>query len=126
GPEDGPLRGVLARRLARLAGEPVRPEDFDLSRVPPHLLVRFRVEDEEGREVAAGRDLAQLQRRLRGRVRRAVAAAAPDLERQGLRSWEVGDLPRTVEGEAGRRPGRGSPAPPAAGEAVGGRGLAPP
>src|SRR5690606_8931922 len=126
GPEDGPLLEVLARRLARLAGEPVRPEDFDLSRVPPHLLVRFRVEDEEGREVAAGRDLAQLQRRLRGRVRRAVAAAAPDLERQGLRSWEVGDLPRTVEVEAGGRRVRGYPALIDEGETVGVRVLTSP
>jgi len=126
GPEDGPLLEVLARRLARLAGEPVRPEDFDLSRVPPHLLVRFRVEDEEGREVAAGRDLAQLQRRLRGRVRRAVAAAAPDLERQGLRSWEVGDLPRTVEVEVGGRRVRGYPALIDEGETVGVRVLTSP
>src|SRR5918997_418291 len=110
GPADGPLLDVLARRLATLSGEAVAPGDFDLDRVPPHLLVRFRVEDATGEAVAARRDLAALRSQLGGRVRRAVADAAPSIERRGLRTWDVGTLPRTVDVEAGGQPVRGYPA----------------
>jgi ATP-dependent RNA helicase HrpA len=110
GPGDGPLLDVLARRLASLAGEAVAPRDFDLAKVPDHLRVRFRVEDSDGHEVATGRDLPTLAARLGGRVRRAVADAAPDVERRGLTTWDVGTLPRTVDVESGGRPVRGFPA----------------
>ncbi len=110
GPGDGPLLDVLARRLATLAGEPVAPGEFDLAKVPDHLRVRFRVEDGDGAEVASGRDLGELRRRLGGRVRRAVADAAPGIERRGLTTWDIGTLPRTVDVEAGGRPVRGYPA----------------
>ncbi|HEX6570301.1 MAG TPA: ATP-dependent RNA helicase HrpA, partial [Acidimicrobiales bacterium] len=126
GPGDGPLVEVLARRLATLAGEPVAPGDLDLGRVPPHLRVRFRVEDPAGGEVASGRDLAELKARLGGRVRRAVADAAPGIERRGLRSWDVGTLPRSVEVDADGRPVRGYPALIDEGETVGVRVMASP
>ena len=110
GPDDGPLLDVLARRLATLAGEPVAPGDFDLTKVPDHLRVRFRIEDGDGGEVASGRDLGELRRRLGDRVRRAVADAAPGIERRGLTTWDIGTLPRTVDVEADGRPVRGYPA----------------
>jgi ATP-dependent helicase HrpA len=124
GPADGPLLEVLARRLATLSGEAVAPDDFDLERVPAHLLVRFRVEDRASDAVAAGRDLAALRARLGGRVRRAVADAAPSIERRGLRGWDVGTLPRTVEVEAGGQPVRGYPALIDEGDTVGVRVMA--
>ncbi len=124
GPADGPLLDVLARRLASLSGEPVAPADFDLDRVPAHLRVRFRVEDGAGDEVASGRDLAALRAALGGRVRRAVADAAPTIERRGLRTWDVGTLPRTVEVTAAGQPVRGYPALIDEGETVGVRVMA--
>ena len=124
GPGDGPLLDVLARRLAALAGEPVAPADFDLARVPAHLRVRFRVEDRARAEVAAGRDLADLQRRLAPAARRAVAAAAPGLERRNLVAWDIGTLPRTVDADGGAGLAvRGYPALVDEGETVGVRVL---
>jgi ATP-dependent helicase HrpA len=124
GPADGPLLDVLARRLASVSGEPVRPADFDLARVPAHLLVRFRVEDGAGAEVASGRDLAALRASLGGRVRRAVADAAPAIERRGLRGWDVGTLPQTVEVAAGGQQVKGYPALIDEGDTVGVRVMA--
>jgi ATP-dependent helicase HrpA len=118
GPADGPLLDVLARRLATLSGEPVAAVDFDLAKVPDHLRVRFRIEDGDGAEVASGRDLVELRRRLGGRVRRAVADAAPGIERRGLTGWDIGTLPRTVDVESGGRPVRGYPALLDEGESV--------
>jgi ATP-dependent helicase HrpA len=110
-PSDGPLVEAVARRLAALTGEPVSPGDMDLSRVPEHLLMRFRVDDHDRRALAAGRDLATLQRQLADRARGAVAEAAPPgLERSGLTSWVIGTLPRVVEIQSGRHRLRAYPA----------------
>ncbi len=124
GPGDGPLLDVLARRLATLSGEPVAPSDFDLARVPAYLLVRFRIEDGDGREVAAGRDLTALARELGPQVRAAVAGATPGVERRGLRTWDLGTLPRVVDAVSGGQPVRGYPALVDEGEAAGVRVLA--
>src|SRR5690606_9282215 len=118
GPGDGPLLEVLARRLSALAGERITAADFDLDAVPPHLRVRFRVEDAAGREVAGGRDLAGWRARLSARARRAVAEAAPGIERRGLTAWDLGTLPRSVQVEAAGRPVRGYPALVDEGETV--------
>ena len=124
GPGDGPLLEVLARRLAGMSGERVVPGDFDLARVPAHLLVRFRVEDGDGGEVASGRDLVALQRELGREVREAVAGAARGIERRGLRTWDIGELPRVVDTIAGGHPVRGYPALVDEGETAGVRVLA--
>ncbi|MDQ3945987.1 MAG: ATP-dependent RNA helicase HrpA, partial [Actinomycetota bacterium] len=96
-PADGPLLEVLARALTRLSGESIGTADFDLERVPAHLRVTFRVEDEAGHTLAMGKDLDGLRRRLRDRMRAAVAEAAGSFERTGLREWSVGRLPGAVE-----------------------------
>lgn len=96
-PADGPLLPVLARELTRMSGEPVGAADFDAERVSPHLRMTFRVEDETGCTLAAGRDLDGLRRRLEDRMRAAIAGAARSFERTGLRAWDFGRLPRTVE-----------------------------
>jgi ATP-dependent helicase HrpA len=100
-PDDGPLLDVLARELARTAGEPVSPADFQLDALPPYLRVTFDVVDEDGVVVATGKDLDALRRRLHGRLRDALADAAPSIERTGLTSWTIGTLPRCVESRWG-------------------------
>jgi ATP-dependent helicase HrpA len=92
-----PLTEALARRLSRLTGTPVTPTDLDATRLPPHLRLRFSIEDDDGKVLAAGRDLGALSATLAVQARQALAAVAPPLERSGLRAWEVGTLPQTVE-----------------------------
>lgn len=67
------LRDALAQRIQRIANQPVTPADFDLERVPGHLLVSFRAVDERGRAAGSDRDLGALQDRLSGRARTAVS-----------------------------------------------------
>jgi len=96
-PEDGRLLDVLAHQLQRRAGLPVPPGAFDLDRVPAHLTVTFRVVDDTGATLAEGKDLAELNRKLREQARTAVASAAGGIERAGLRSWDFEALPALVE-----------------------------
>jgi ATP-dependent helicase HrpA len=97
-PEDGPLPDTLARELGRLTGDPVPPGSWDWERVPPHLRMRFLVEDEAGRVLAAGRNLPTLQEELAERAEAGLAVAASTFERDGLRTWgSIGTLPRQVD-----------------------------
>jgi ATP-dependent helicase HrpA len=92
-PPAGDVRETLARELLRLRGVRVHPDDFDTGKLPPHLLITFRVVDGD-KTVATGKDLAALQRELRPRVRATLSARATSLTRKGLTTWDFGALPR--------------------------------
>jgi ATP-dependent helicase HrpA len=114
GPADGPLLEALGRELERTGPVEVPPDAFDLPRVPDHLRMTFRVVDRRGRGpaqvVGEGKDLERLKARLAPRMRRAIAAAAPGLERDQVTTWDLGALPRVVEERRGGRVVRGFPA----------------
>jgi ATP-dependent helicase HrpA len=92
-----PLLDALTRELRRMTGVTVPRDGWDVDRLPAHLRPTFRVIGDEQKTVAEGKDLPALQRQLTTHVRRMVAAAAPDVERQGLREWSLGTLPRSIE-----------------------------
>ncbi|GAB2697289.1 ATP-dependent RNA helicase HrpA [Thalassiella azotivora] len=108
-PQDGPLLPVLADELHASRGVDVREEDFDVSRVPPHLTVTFRVED-GGRVLGEGKDLDDLRARLAPTVQKAISRAADDVERSGLTDWPEGGVPRQFERRVGGQDVRGYPA----------------
>ncbi|MBF0815112.1 ATP-dependent RNA helicase HrpA [Microbacterium paludicola] len=132
GPEDHAgrppqsLREALAKRIQRVANQPVTAADFELERVPGHLTMSFRAVDERGRALGADRDLRTLQDRLAGRARQSVArsldrearrtgpaevaGARPVLERTGLTDWDLGDLPEVVDTKVAGGVVRGYPA----------------
>ncbi|SEE35088.1 ATP-dependent RNA helicase HrpA [Jiangella alba] len=88
---------ALARVLHRLRAVPVTADDFDLSKVPDHLRMTFRVLDEKGKPAGEGKDLDALKVRLKQQLRQTMAAAASSIERTGLTAWPGGEVPRTFE-----------------------------
>jgi ATP-dependent helicase HrpA len=113
GPGDGALLETLLRELHRRTGVLVPLAEFDPERLPAHLRVTFAVENADGSEMARGKNLDELQRRLAGPARAAVAqAVAADLQRTGLRTWpeDVEVIPRTVEHTINGHLVRGFPA----------------
>ncbi len=93
GEPHGSLLDALARELGRLAGVPVPRDAFDESRLPAHLRIAYRVLD-GNRELARGKDLAELRERLRPRLQAKLTEAAGDITRTGLKDWTIGTLPR--------------------------------
>jgi ATP-dependent helicase HrpA len=93
GEPHGNLLDALRAELGRLGGVPIPRDAFDLSRLPAHLRITFRVLD-SGRELARGKDLDELRQRLRPRLQAVLSEAAGGLLRTGLRDWDVGTLPR--------------------------------
>jgi ATP-dependent helicase HrpA len=72
----------------------VPPGAWQLSSVPEHLKITFRVLDEKNRKLAEGKDIEALKRELSGEVRATISAAADNIERSGLRTPAFGDLPQ--------------------------------
>ena len=123
-PRRGAFVDAVAAALSSLRPVRVPSEAFDLSKLPPHLRMRFRVEDSRGAVVAEGDDLAELQTRLRSRLRDDLAAATRSMERSGLRSWDgIGSLPRAVALPGTGQAVRAYPALVDEGESVGVRVL---
>src|SRR4051812_947601 len=91
-----PLRTGLSRELERVRGVRVAESAWDLSRLEPHLRMRFRIEDEAGRVVAEGKDLDMLREQVRPLLRAELSSAAGGVERRGMRTWEAGTIPRVV------------------------------
>jgi ATP-dependent helicase HrpA len=91
-----------------------------LDEVPPYLRLTLRLVDDDGKVLAAGRDLVELGERYGAKARRAFqeSAAPSSLERKNLRTWDFGDLPEHVTRGSARLGLRGYPALQDTGEAV--------
>ncbi|HEX3631233.1 MAG TPA: ATP-dependent RNA helicase HrpA [Casimicrobiaceae bacterium] len=100
------LRTFLGARL----GEALPADVWESTEPPPHLRVNVRIVDASGKELAQGRDLAVLRTQLGEAAQLSFAAAGPEFERSGIRSWDFGDLPETLTVERGGRRLTGYPA----------------
>jgi ATP-dependent helicase HrpA len=96
-PRSEPLLDALSRELEALRGVRIPRSAWDVARLPVHLRMTFRIEDERGRPIAEGHDLAALREEVAPRLRAELTAAHPELERTGLRTWDIGTLPREIE-----------------------------
>ena len=92
-PARGDLLDTLGTELSRLGGVRIPRSAWDESRLPAYLRITFRVV-EDGRVLAAGKDLDELRRQLRPRLQATLSEAASGITRTGLRSWDIGTLPR--------------------------------
>ncbi|MFJ2771717.1 ATP-dependent RNA helicase HrpA [Streptomyces sp. NPDC087300] len=118
-PRQEPLHVTLAHELQRMVGVPVTPDDFDLTRVPEHLKITFRITDERRRKLAEDKDLEALKLKLKPKARQAISQAAAataertggsSVERAGLTDWTIGTLSRVFETRRAGQPVKAYPA----------------
>ncbi|MDI3402609.1 ATP-dependent RNA helicase HrpA [Streptomyces cavernicola] len=118
-PLQEPLPVTLARELKGMVGVPVAADDFDLSRVPDHLKITFRIVDERRRKLAEDKDLEALKLKLKPKARKAISQAAAataersggeSVERTGLTDWTIGTLQRVFETRRAGQPVKAYPA----------------
>jgi ATP-dependent helicase HrpA len=110
-PEPRPLAQVLAAALHRKTGVEVPVQALEAVELPAHLRMNFRVVDEQGNELAMGRDLVALRAQLGVKAQRSFTeAAASQFERRGLSAWDFDELPEIMEIERGGRRIIGFPA----------------
>lgn len=96
-PGEEPLLEALSRQLRALTGVHVPESAWDLSKVPEHLRPTFRVTDDSGREVAAGKDLEALKTPLRPSFDRAMqqVAAESGVSATGQTTWTFGTIEKS-------------------------------
>ncbi|WP_281268907.1 ATP-dependent RNA helicase HrpA [Alteromonas aestuariivivens] len=87
---------AVTRKLRKMTGVSVEPEDWNLSQLERHLTVHFAVVGENQKPIARGDDLDALKTQCQGQVKQTFeAAATPELERKGLEEWDFEALPET-------------------------------
>ncbi len=97
------LLDALSEALEAVRGVVVPLELWRDIEMPAHLRMNFSVVDEQGSEIASGRDLAALQR-SHGADAQASFAPKTQWERRAIRSWDDFELPETVQfARAGKR-----------------------
>jgi ATP-dependent helicase HrpA len=92
----GSLPDAIGNELRRLTGTVVPRDAWRPDQVPDHLRINFRVVNEAGEPVGAGRDLEVLRRQLAPKVQATISKAAGNLERRGITANDFGALPRRV------------------------------
>ena len=100
----GGLLDVLLKHVRDKTQLGILRADFKLEQLAPHLLMNFRIDDEHGRQLGTGRNLAALKAELGGQARSAFQALA------GLKVGAVVQNTHSPEPSPAR--GRGSPALP--------------
>ncbi len=94
--ERGSLAAALADYVQRASGTPIELQVAEQIDYPPHLRMNFRVIDDAGRELASGRDLTALRAQLGQAAQLTFGKADSGIERDNIRAWDFGDLPREI------------------------------
>ncbi len=94
--------GSLEDALAKFAHEKKRVnvtrDMFRSKEVPDHLKMNLIVLGEDGKEIARGRDASQLRADLAPQIKAAFAKLAKaGFDRDGIKTWDVGDLPKETQ-----------------------------
>ncbi|HEX3097048.1 MAG TPA: ATP-dependent RNA helicase HrpA [Usitatibacter sp.] len=113
GSDRGPIPTVkeaVLQYASRLAGERLDADVWSKEEPPAHLRMNFRVVDEAKRELAMGRDLVELRKRLGEAASLTLAKAKPGIEREGITAWDFGELPAQVTFKQGSQMLTGYPA----------------
>jgi ATP-dependent helicase HrpA len=101
-PKDVSIGRALSDYVKERTGAVVDPAEFDPRKVPPELVTKIWVCDDDGEELAFGDDVAVLKLQLADRMRtRFEAAANAGVERRGISTWDGEKLPERVETPGG-------------------------
>jgi ATP-dependent helicase HrpA len=115
-PSDTPLAGALARHIRAELGLEVPADAFRPDSAPPHLQMNFRVLDENGRQLAMGRNIAALKEEFGARIQASLSEEIPEGEK--FIAWNFGDLEEVMEMQRGGQTLVGYPALLDAGDGV--------
>jgi ATP-dependent helicase HrpA len=101
-PRDASLPAALAHFLKKTTGVDVDAAAFADADVPPHLLMRYRVHDENGRTLAEGRDLTAIRAQWESQAREAFSRKTDiELTREDIATWDFESIPAEVRSDAG-------------------------
>ncbi|MEA3292609.1 MAG: ATP-dependent RNA helicase HrpA, partial [Pseudomonadota bacterium] len=89
---------ALAEAMTQYGGIEIAPSELDEAALPSHLRMNLELLDDTGGVIDRGQDLEALQQRHGEQARRHFATMGKvEIERSGIRAWDFGELPETVE-----------------------------
>jgi ATP-dependent helicase HrpA len=94
-----PLLDALERELTALTGVRIPRDAWEPDKLPEHLKITFEVVDEQDKVIAVGKNLDTLRQQLKPTMRATLSAAAEDIEKRGLKTWNFGTLPASYQQE---------------------------
>jgi len=101
-PKDRSIYQALSEHINQRNGAYVPVGEYDISKLPPELVTKIWVCDDDAQELAMGVEVAVLKLQLADRMRvRFEAVANADIERKGLSAWDGESLPERVETPGG-------------------------
>ncbi len=101
-PLQGPLLEAFEKQLLRMTGVRIPEDSWDLSALPTHLRIKFKVIDDKQKSVAVGTDLKLLQHDLKGKVKQTLSKVSKQgIEKSDLLEWDFGKLPTSFKKDHG-------------------------
>jgi ATP-dependent helicase HrpA len=102
GPRERALAEALAEYLKKVTGVEISAADFSEVELPAHLRMRFVVNDDSGKQVAEGRNLASIQKDWAAAAREAFSQRADaELTREELSGFDIEDIPESIRSAEG-------------------------
>lgn len=93
---------ALSSKLKRMTGRDLELSEWQIDKLPQHLMFNIKVIDQHAKLIAQGRDLFALQQKLQGKVKQNLqSVATPELEKTGLVTWEIDTLPNEFINKTG-------------------------
>lgn len=97
GVTERPLFSIFSQYLKKRKGLSITNNDWQPEQLPEHLKMGIRLIDSQGKSLAYGRDLADLQAEYAHTASKAFAAVPTwDIQREQVDDWDFGDLPKQV------------------------------
>ena len=96
---DEPLLDALERELLALTGVRIPRDAWEPDKLPEHLKITFEVVDEQDTVIAVGKNLDALRQQLKPTLRATLSAAAENIEKRGLKTWDFASLPVSYQQE---------------------------
>ncbi len=97
-----PLLETLEHEFRKMTGVQITHEDWQWDQVPNYLRIIFSIIDNQGNEIAHGKDLNLLKEQLKAKIQSALSSlttkkSANPIELNNLTDWTFGTLPAIYE-----------------------------
>ncbi|WP_276651485.1 ATP-dependent RNA helicase HrpA [Corynebacterium vitaeruminis] len=86
-PDEGGLLEQIAQRLGEITHITIEPGDFDQTKLPAHLRMRYAAVDRHGKVIDSDRDLDALKRRRAGQIKSSVSRVNRRIEQKETTTW---------------------------------------